>query len=178
MTEHPIKKVLVANRGEIAIRVFRACADLDIRTVAMYSKEDTYSLFRTKADESYQMPDTLGPLGSYLNIPAIIDLAKRRNVDAIHPGYGFLSENAAFAKACEENGIVFVGPPSHVLSQMGDKLAAKETAIRCGVPIIPGGSKAARKPWKRPGNTASPLCSRRQPAAAAAACAAATARRK
>ncbi|MBS5651000.1 pyruvate carboxylase [bacterium 210917-DFI.7.65] len=141
MTEHPIKKVLVANRGEIAIRVFRACADLDIRTVAMYSKEDTYSLFRTKADESYQMPDTLGPLGSYLNIPAIIDLAKRRNVDAIHPGYGFLSENAAFAKACEENGIVFVGPPSHVLSQMGDKLAAKETAIRCGVPIIPGGTE-------------------------------------
>ena len=141
MTEHPIKKVLVANRGEIAIRVFRACADLDLRTVAMYSKEDTYSLFRTKADESYQMSEKLGPLGSYLNIPAIIDLAKRRHVDAIHPGYGFLSENAEFARACEENGIVFVGPPSHVLAQMGDKLAAKETAIRCGVPIIPGGTE-------------------------------------
>ena len=111
MSEHPIKKVLVANRGEIAIRVFRACADLDLRTVAMYSKEDTYSLFRTKADESYQMSEKLGPLGAYLNIPAIIDLAKRRHVDAIHPGYGFLSENAEFARACEENGIVFVGPP-------------------------------------------------------------------
>ncbi len=140
MSEHPIKKVLVANRGEIAIRVFRACADLELRTVAMYSKEDTYSLFRTKADESYQMSEKLGPLGSYLNIPAIIDLAKRRNVDAIHPGYGFLSENAEFARACEETGIVFVGPPSRVLAQMGDKLAAKETAIRCGVPIIPGGT--------------------------------------
>ena len=147
MNEHQIRdihKVLVANRGEIAIRVFRACADLNLRTVAMYSKEDTYSLFRTKADESYQMNEKLGPLGAYLNIPAIIDLAKRRHVDAIHPGYGFLSENAAFARACEENGILFVGPPADVLAQMGDKLAAKETAIRCGVPIIPGG----REPLK------------------------------
>ena len=144
MSEHPIKKVLVANRGEIAIRVFRACADLNLRTVAMYSKEDTYSLFRTKADESYEMNENLGPLGSYLNIPAIIDLAKRRHVDAIHPGYGFLSENAEFARACEENGIVFVGPPSNVLAKMGDKLAAKETAISCGVPIIPGGTEPLR----------------------------------
>lgn len=96
-----IKKVLVANRGEIAIRIFRACADLGIHTVAMYSKEDVYSSFRSKADESYQIGEKLGPVGAYLNIDLIIDLAKKRGVDAIHPGYGFLSENADFARACE-----------------------------------------------------------------------------
>lgn len=106
-----IKKVLVANRGEIAIRIFRACADLGIHTVAMYSKEDVYSSFRSKADESYQIGEKLGPVGAYLNIDLIIDLAKKRGVDAIHPGYGFLSENADFARACEENGIIFIVPP-------------------------------------------------------------------
>lgn len=136
-----IKKVLVANRGEIAIRIFRACADLGIHTVAMYSKEDVYSSFRSKADESYQIGEKLGPVGAYLNIDLIIDLAKKRGVDAIHPGYGFLSENADFARACEENGIIFIGPPSHVLEQMGDKLKAKEIAISCGVPIIPGSTE-------------------------------------
>ena len=129
MQQHKIEKVLVANRGEIAIRVFRACADLGLRTVAMYSKEDVYSLFRTKADEAYQIGEKLSPLGAYLDIDLIMDLAKKRKVDAIHPGYGFLSENAKFAKACEDNGIIFVGPPSSVLAKMGDKLAAKETAI-------------------------------------------------
>ena len=132
------KKVLVANRGEIAIRVFRACYDLGLHTVAMYSNEDTYALFRTKADEAYLVGENRSPLGAYLDIPAIIDLAKRRGVDAIHPGYGFLSENADFAKACEDAGINFVGPPSHILAQMGDKLAAKATAIACDVPTIPG----------------------------------------
>lgn len=141
MAEHNIDKVLVANRGEIAIRVFRACSDLGLHTVAMYSKEDINNLFRTKADESYQIGEKLGPLAAYLNIDLIIDLAKKRHVDAIHPGYGFLSENAAFAKACEDNGIIFIGPPSNVLAQMGDKLAAKATAIACGVPIIPGGTE-------------------------------------
>ena len=120
MTEiKDFKKVLVANRGEIAIRVFRACHDLGLHTVAMYSNEDSNSLFRTQADEAYLIGENKSPLGAYLDIPAIISLAKRRGVSAIHPGYGFLSENAEFAKACEEAGIVFIGPPSDVLSKEG-----------------------------------------------------------
>ncbi len=138
MPEKTIKKVLVANRGEIAVRVLRACYDVGLSTVAIYSKEDIYAQFRTKADESYLIGENLSPLGAYLAIDEIIDLAKRKNVDAIHPGYGFLSENAEFARACEEAGIVFVGPPSSVLAQMGDKLNAKDIAKRCGVPTIPG----------------------------------------
>lgn len=141
MEERSFDKVLVANRGEIAIRVFRACYDLGLHTVAMYSNEDTLSLFRTKADEAYLTGENKSPLGAYLDIPAIIDLAKRRNVDAIHPGYGFLSENPEFARACEEAGITFIGPPSHILAQMGDKLAAKATAIACNVPTIPGSTE-------------------------------------
>lgn len=132
-------KVLVANRGEIAIRIFRACHDLGLHCVAIYSNEDTNSLFRTKADEAYLVGENQSPLGAYLDIPAIIELAKRHGVDAIHPGYGFLSENAEFAKACEEAGIKFIGPDSYVLANMGDKLAAKAMAIACNVPIIPGG---------------------------------------
>ncbi len=134
-------KVLVANRGEIAIRIFRACYDLELNTVAMYSNEDINSLFRIKADEAYLIGENQSPLGAYLDIPAIIDLARRRKVSAIHPGYGFLSENADFARACEENNIKFIGPPSHILAQMGDKLAAKATAMACQVPIIPGSTQ-------------------------------------
>ena len=141
VSECNFKKVLVANRGEIAIRVFRACYDLGLHTVAMYSNEDTYALFRTKADEAYLIGESKSPLGAYLDIPAILDLARRRGVDAIHPGYGFLSENADFARACEAAGINFVGPPSHILAQMGDKLAAKATAIACNVPTIPGSTE-------------------------------------
>ena len=141
MGKKNIKKVLVANRGEIAIRIFRACADLGLHTVAMYSKEDVYSSFRSKADEAYQIGEQLGPVGAYLNIDLIIDLAKKRGVDAIHPGYGFLAENADFARACEANDIIFIGPPSDILEQMGDKLKAKEIAISCGVPIIPGSTE-------------------------------------
>ena len=133
-----IKRVLVANRGEIAIRVFRACNELGLSTVAIYSQEDIYNLFRTKADESYLVGKNHTPLGAYLDIDAIIRLAKSKEVDAIHPGYGFLSENANFARACEENGIIFIGPPSHVLEKMGDKLNAKEIAKKCNVPTIPG----------------------------------------
>ena len=138
MQTKEIQKVLVANRGEIAIRIFRACHDLGIHTVAIYSNEDTYSLFRTKADEAYLVGEKKSPLGAYLDIPGIIGLARRRGVTAIHPGYGFLSENADFARACEDNGILFVGPSSDVLAKMGDKLSAKEIAVQCGVPIIPG----------------------------------------
>ena len=136
--KNKIRKVLVANRGEIAIRVFRACKDLGLSTVAIYAKEDAYNLFRTKADSSYLIGENRTPLGAYLDIDAIIRLAKEKNVDAIHPGYGFLSENPNFARACEENGIIFVGPPSNVLEKMGDKLNAKEIAKSCGVPTIPG----------------------------------------
>ena len=138
MGKRQIRKVLVANRGEIAIRVFRACYDLGLNTVAIYSKEDKFNLFRTKADEAYLIGENKSPLGAYLDIEEIIDLAKRKGVDAIHPGYGFLSENPDFARACEEAGIIFIGPPSRVLAQMGDKISAKAIAARCGVPTIPG----------------------------------------
>ena len=141
MAEKQFNKVLVANRGEIAIRVFRACYDLGLHTVAMYSNEDTFSLFRTKADEAYLIGENKSPLGAYLDIDGIIDLAKRRNVDAIHPGYGFLSENADFARACEEAGITFIGPSSKILAQMGDKLTAKAIAKACNVPTIPGSAE-------------------------------------
>ncbi|NLF80283.1 MAG: pyruvate carboxylase, partial [Clostridia bacterium] len=129
---------MVANRGEIAIRVFRACHDLTLHTVAIYSNEDINALFRITADEAYLIGENKSPLGAYLDIPAIINMAKRRGVDAIHPGYGFLSENADFARACEAAGIKFIGPPSTVLAKMGDKLVAKKVALECGVPTIPG----------------------------------------
>jgi pyruvate carboxylase len=138
MERKQIKKVLVANRGEIAIRIFRACSDMNIKSVAIYSKEDKYTLFRTKADEAYQLDENKSPLGAYLDIRNIIRIAKEKGVDAIHPGYGFLSENTGFAKACEEAGIIFIGPPSTVLAKMGDKLAAKKAAEEVGVPTIPG----------------------------------------
>ncbi|MEG1336191.1 MAG: biotin carboxylase N-terminal domain-containing protein, partial [Clostridiales bacterium] len=139
--QHDIKRLLVANRGEIAIRIFRAANDLSIKTICVYSKEDKFNLFRTRADEAYILGERKSPLAAYLDIDLIINLAKRKKIDAIHPGYGFLSENAEFAKACEKAGIIFVGPPSHVLSQMGDKIKAKELAKRCNVPTIPGSTK-------------------------------------
>lgn len=132
------KKVLVANRGEIAMRVFRACHDLGLQTIAIYSNEDTYSMFRTAADESYLIGENESPLGAYLDIPRIIEIAKKHGADAIHPGYGFLSENGDFARACEEAGIKFIGPSSQVLDMMGDKLSAKQMAVACHVPTTPG----------------------------------------
>lgn len=135
---HRFKRVLVANRGEIAIRVFRACHELGIRTVAIYSEEDKASLFRTKADESYQVGKGKSPIDAYLNIEEIIQLAKKKGVDAIHPGYGFLSENPEFAKKCEEAGIVFIGPNADMMNRLGDKIKSKQVAISVGVPVIPG----------------------------------------
>ena len=132
------KKVLVANRGEIAMRIFRACHDLGLQTIAIYSNEDTYSMFRTAADESYLIGENESPLGAYLDIPRIIELAKKHGADAIHPGYGFLAENGDFARACEEAGIKFIGPSSKILDMMGDKLSAKQMAVACGVPTTPG----------------------------------------
>ena len=131
-----INKVLVANRGEIAIRVFRACTEINIKTVAIYTYEDRYSRHRFKADEAYQVGADDDPLKPYLNIDGIIDLAKRKGVDAIHPGYGFLSENTEFAKKCAENNIIFVGPTPEVMDKLGNKVNAKEIARSCNVPII------------------------------------------
>jgi len=136
-----IKKVLVANRGEIAIRIFRACTEIGLKTVGIYTFEDRYSLHRYKADESYQIGSDNAPLKPYLNIQAIIQIAKENEVDAIHPGYGFLSENAEFAKQCEENGIIFIGPKVSVLKSLGDKVKAKEVALACDVPIIESNQK-------------------------------------
>ena len=133
-----IQKVLVANRGEIAIRIFRACAELQIRSVGIYSEEDKYGLFRTKADESYLIGEGRGPVDAYLDIDGIISLAKRKKVDAIHPGYGFLSENAEFARKCEENGITFIGPNSDIMEKLGDKINSKLVAHEADVPTIPG----------------------------------------
>lgn len=131
-----IKKVLVANRGEIAIRIFRACTELGITTVGIYTYEDRYSLHRYKADESYQIGLEDQPLKPYLDIDEIIRIAKENGVDAIHPGYGFLSENAQFAQACEDNNIKFIGPKVSVLQSLGDKIRAKQVAIEHNVPII------------------------------------------
>ena len=131
-----IKKVLVANRGEIAIRILRACFEMNIETVAIYTHEDRYSMHRYKADESYQIGSDDEPLKPYLKMDEIIHLAKAKNVDAIHPGYGFLSENAEFARKCKENGITFIGPRHEVMSALGDKVSAKKIAIEQNVPII------------------------------------------
>ncbi len=137
-------KILVANRGEIAIRIFRACAEMQIRSVGIYSEEDKYGLFRTKADESYLIGEGKGPVDAYLDIEGIISLAKRKKVDAIHPGYGFLSENAEFARKCEENGITFIGPASDIMERLGDKINSKLVAHEADVPTIPGVEKALK----------------------------------
>ncbi|MFD4707231.1 pyruvate carboxylase [Gottfriedia sp. NPDC058432] len=133
-----IKKVLVANRGEIAIRVFRACTELGIRTVGIYSKEDEGSYHRYKADEAYIVGKGKKPIDAYLDIEGIIEIAKKNDVDAVHPGYGFLSENIKFAQRCEEEGIIFIGPYSRHLDIFGDKIKAKQQALQANLPIIPG----------------------------------------
>ncbi|UOK43145.1 MULTISPECIES: pyruvate carboxylase [Flavobacterium] len=136
-----IKKILVANRGEIAIRVFRAATELKIATVAIFTHEDRYSLHRFKADQSFQIGDESEPLKPYLDIEAIIKVAKDNQVDAIHPGYGFLSENVDFVRRCEEEGIIFIGPKAEAMMQLGDKVAAKKVAKEIGVPVITDSKK-------------------------------------
>ncbi|KAK2707158.1 hypothetical protein QYM36_014991 [Artemia franciscana] len=124
--------------GEIAIRVFRACTELGIRSVAIYSEQDKMTMHRQKADESYLVGKGLPPVQAYLNIPDIIRIAKENNIDAIHPGYGFLSERSDFAQACIDSEIRFIGPSPKVVQQMGDKIAARQAAIQAGVPVVPG----------------------------------------
>lgn len=133
-----INKILVANRGEIAIRIFRACNELNIRTVAIYSREDSGSHHRYKSDESYLVGAGKKPIDAYLDIEGIIEIAKHAEVDAIHPGYGFLSENVHFARRCEEEGIIFIGPSSEHLDMFGDKVKARQQAILANIPVIPG----------------------------------------
>ena len=132
------KKLLVANRSEIAIRVMRAATELGIRTVAIYAQEDRFCPHRFKADEAYELNKDKGPLGAYLDIEGIITLAKEKGVDAIHPGYGFLSENPDFARACAEAGITFIGPDASILEMMGDKTAARGVARTLNVPVLEG----------------------------------------
>ena len=136
------RKLLVANRSEIAIRVFRAATELGLRTVAIYAAEDRLAIHRFKADEAYVVGEGKGPVGAYLDIPGIVALAKEKGVDFIHPGYGFLSENADFAAACAEAGITFVGPRVDLLRMMGDKTAARALAQKVGVPVLPGTEEA------------------------------------
>lgn len=131
-----IKKVLIANRGEIAVRIVRACAEMGIRSVAIYTEPDRLALHVKRADEAYSLGEE--PLAGYLDPYKIVNLALEVGCDAIHPGYGFLSENPAFAKACEEKGIVFIGPKSAVIHQMGDKTQARDAMRKAGVPITPG----------------------------------------
>src|SRR6202162_6110854 len=133
-----MQKLLAANRGEIAIRILRAATELGLRTVAIHSKEDRLSLHRFKADEAYQIGEGKGPIEAYLDVEGIVALAKEKGVDAIHPGYGFLSENPALPRACERAGIAFVGPDARLLELLGDKRAARELAQSAGVPVVPG----------------------------------------
>ena len=138
MPDRPIRKLLCANRGEIAIRVFRAATELEIRTVAIFSHEDRVYLHRYKADEAYLVGEGKSPVAAYLDIEGIIEIARQNQVDAIHPGYGFLSERADFARACEAAGLRFVGPSPEVIEVLGDKTRARALAIAAGVPVVPG----------------------------------------
>ncbi len=134
----PIKKLMAANRSEIAVRIFRAGTELNLRTVAIFAQEDRLCIHRYKADEAYQVGQGKGPVAAYLDIDSIVAAAKEHGVDAIHPGYGFLSENANFARACEKAGLIFVGPRPDLLEMMGDKTAARALAQRINVPTLPG----------------------------------------
>ena len=133
-----MKKLLALNRGEIAIRIFRATNELGIRTVAVYSQEDRLSLHRFKADEAYLIGVGKGPVQAYLDVDNIVAMAAEKGVDAIHPGYGFLSENPALPRACAQHGITFIGPSPDLLEKLGDKTAARSLAEKAGVPVVPG----------------------------------------
>ncbi|HHS94845.1 MAG TPA: pyruvate carboxylase, partial [Rhodobacterales bacterium] len=130
-------KILIANRGEIAIRIMRAANELGKKTVAVYAEEDKLGLHRFKADEAYKIGEGMGPVAAYLSIDEIIRVAKASGADAIHPGYGLLSENPDFVDACEANGITFIGPSAATMRKLGDKASARHVAIEAGVPVIP-----------------------------------------
>src|SRR5215469_606482 len=133
----PFQKVLIANRGEIAVRVIRACRELGLYSVAIYSDADRHALHVRMADEAYHVGPAVAAQ-SYLSIPNILEVAQRAGVQAVHPGYGFLSENAEFVDACRQAGLIFVGPSAEAQRAMGEKTAARRTAQAVGVPIVPG----------------------------------------
>src|SRR5438034_8711642 len=141
-----MKKLLALNRSEIAIRILRAANELGLRTVAIYSQEDRLALHRFKADEAYLIGQGKGPVEAYLDVEGIVALAKETGVDAIHPGYGFLSENPALPRACERAGITFVGPSAKLLELLGDKRAARKLAQEAGVPVVPGTERPVTTP--------------------------------
>src|SRR3982751_7097899 len=141
-----MKKLLALNRGEIAIRILRAANELRIRTVAVFSQEDRLSLHRFKADEAYLIGGGKGPVQAYLDGEGIVALAAEKEVDAIHPGYGFLSENPALARACARAGITFIGPSTHLLELLGDKTEARHLAQQAGIPVVPGTEHAVTNP--------------------------------
>ena len=141
-----MKKVLALNRSEIAIRILRAANELGLRTVAIYSHEDRLALHRFKADEAYLIGEGKGPVEAYLDVEGIVALAREKGVDAIHPGYGFLSENPALPRACAAAGIEFIGPGADLLELLGDKTAARRLAVRASIPVVPGTEEPVRNP--------------------------------
>lgn len=134
----PFQRLLVANRGEIAVRILRAATELSIRTIAMYTHEDRFALYRFKADEAYKIGEEGKPIASYLDIDNIVRKAVEWRIDAIHPGYGFLSESSEFAEKCAKAGIKFIGPRPDALAAFGDKVKARAVALKAGALIIPG----------------------------------------
>src|SRR3954469_4170473 len=141
-----MKKLLALNRGEIAIRILRAANELKLKTVAVFSQEDRLSLHRFKADEAYLIGQGKGPVQAYLDVDAVVAMAVEKEVDAIHPGYGFLSENPALPRACEKAGITFIGPSAEILDRLGDKTAARRLAQKAGIPVVPGTEVAITNP--------------------------------
>src|SRR5512142_2258551 len=141
-----MKKLLALNRSEIAIRILRAANELGLRTVAIYSKEDRLALHRFKADEAYLIGDGKGPVEAYLDVESIVAMAAEKGVDAIHPGYGFLSENPALPRACGRHGITFIGPSAELLELLGDKTAARRLAEKAGIPVVPGTEEPVSNP--------------------------------
>jgi len=131
-----LRKILIANRGEIAVRIIRACAEMGIRSVAIYTEADRFALHVKKADESYCIGSE--PVAGYLNVYALVDLAAATGCDAVHPGYGFLSENPQFARACKERGLIFIGPDADIIRRMGDKTEARKAMVAAGIPVTPG----------------------------------------
>jgi pyruvate carboxylase len=141
-----IKRLMVANRSEIAIRIFRAATDLGLRTFAVYADQDRRSLHRFKADEAYQIGKSRGAIDAYLSIDEIISVAKKHRIDAIHPGYGFLAESPEFAEACLRESIVLVGPSPQTMRTQGNKIAARNLATSCGVPVMPASEPLPNDP--------------------------------